>query len=104
MPGNGNGNEGEHGPEAVQPVDDALVALVATIGEGTCGIVDTVRDVTSRGVPGWSRLPAGIQFGGVRRRSDVEPATRRSVSIGPATLDRRRAPASNRAMPMKDPD
>ena len=71
--GNGNGNEGEHGPEAEQSVDDALVALVATIGEGTCGIVDTVRDVTSRGVPGWSRLSAGIQFGGVRRRIDVEP-------------------------------
>jgi hypothetical protein len=89
MPGNGNGNEGEHGPGAEQSVDDALVALVATIGEGRCGIVDTVRDVTSRGVPGWSRLSAGIQCGGVRRRIDVEPATSRSVSIGSATLDRR---------------
>ena len=63
---NGNGNEGEHGPEAEQSVDDALVALVATIGEGTCGIVDTVRGVTSRGAPGRSRLSAGIQFGGNR--------------------------------------
>jgi hypothetical protein len=32
MPGNGNGNGGEHGPEAEQSVDDALVVLVATIG------------------------------------------------------------------------
>jgi hypothetical protein len=71
--GNGNGNEGEHGPEAEQSVDDALVALVATIGEGTCGVIDTTRDVTSLGLPGWSRLSTRIQFGSVRRRIDVEP-------------------------------
>ena len=73
MPGNGNGNEGEHGPEAEQSVDDALVALVAISG------VDTTRDVTSLGVPGWSRLSAGIQFGSVRRRIDVEPGHARAV-------------------------
>jgi hypothetical protein len=60
VPGNGNGNEGEHDPEAEQSVDAALVALVATIGEGTCGVVDTTRDVSSLGVPGWSGLSAGI--------------------------------------------
>jgi hypothetical protein len=59
-PGNGDGNEGEHDPEAEQPVDDALVALVATVGEGTCGVVDTTRDLTSLGVPSWSGLSAGI--------------------------------------------
>ena len=79
MPGNGNGNEGEHGPEAEQSVDDALVALVAISGEGTCGVVDTTRNVTSLGVPGWSRLSAGIQFGSVRRRIDVEPGHARAV-------------------------
>ena len=53
MPGNGNGNGGKHRPEAEQSADDALLALAATIGEGTFEIVDTVRAVTSRGVPGW---------------------------------------------------
>ena len=52
------------------------------------------------------RLSAGIQFDGVRavRFDAAARATPRSASICPATLDRRPAPASNRAMPMKDPD
>jgi hypothetical protein len=65
---NGGGDGGEHGHkvEPEQSADEALAPLVASFSEGTRGIVDTVRDVTSRGVPGWSRLSAGRQFGGVR--------------------------------------
>jgi hypothetical protein len=74
MPGNGNG---EHAPKTEQTADEALAALASTLIEGMHSIallqVDTLRDVTSLGVPGWSRLCAGIQFGGVRRRIDVEP-------------------------------
>ena len=74
MPSNGNG---EHAPKTEQTADEALAARASTLTEGMHSIaqlqVDTVRDVTSRGVPGWSRLSAGIQFGGMRRRIDVEP-------------------------------
>ena len=90
MPGNGNGNEGEHGPEAEQSVDDALVALVATIGEGTCGIVDTVRDVPALVEAAcWNTVRWRAQADRRRagpRRAVCQSARRRLTGAGPRLL------------------
>jgi hypothetical protein len=84
MSNNGGNGDGTHGPEGEGSADDALVALVATLDEGTHAIVDTVgdmvRDVTTLGVNTNMKV-ASVLLGGItaqgQRIDALEARTKR---------------------------
>jgi hypothetical protein len=67
MSNNGGNGDGTHGPEGERSADDALVALVATLDEGTHAIVDTVgaglRDVSELHVAANAKVAAVLIAG-----------------------------------------